>query len=260
MNPPKWQRKRRLTDPALDLSAPVLHEVRVGRLAISEELRAFVEEVPFERRSILAYVREAADSLAPGAVVLDVGAGKAPYRELFEHCKYITADWEGSLHEQAGEVDFVARADALPLDDATVDAVLLTQVLEHVGDPAGVLSETARVLRAGGRVFLTVPFVWELHELPFDFWRFTPPSLERLLKGAGFGEIEVKPRNDCFTTVAQLMRNLGSAMGRAPDGRDHERDRAAELLAQLADRVTALAPLDVSGILPLGWAATARRD
>jgi SAM-dependent methyltransferase len=215
--------------------------------------------MPFERRSILAYMREVAGSLDPGAAVLDVGAGKAPYRELFEHCSYMTADWEGSIHEQAGEVDFVARADALPLDDAAVDAVLLTQVLEHVADPAGVLGETARVLRAGGGVFLTVPFVWELHELPFDFWRFTPASLERLLEHAGFGEIEIRPRNDCFTTVAQLMRNLGSAMGRAPDGRDEERDRAAELLAQLADRVAALAPLDVSGIMPLGWAATARR-
>jgi SAM-dependent methyltransferase len=252
--------EERLRDLALDVRAPALHETRAGRSAISEELHAFVEEMPFERRSILAYVHEVADSLRPGAVVLDVGAGKAPYRELFEHCRYVTADWEGSLHEHAVEVDFVAGADALALGDATVDAVLLTQVLEHVVNPAGVLSEAARVLGARGKVFLTVPFVWELHELPFDFWRFTPASLERLLEDAGFGEIEIRPRNDCFTTVAQLMRNLGSAMGRAPDGRDEERDQAAELLAQLADRVAALAPLDASGILPLGWTATARRS
>ena len=108
-------------------------------------------------------------------------------------------------------------------------------MLEHVPEPAAVLSEAARVLRPGCGIFLTVPFVWELHELPFDFWRFTPGSLERLLTAAGFGEIEIKPRTDCFTTLAQLLRKVGSAMGRAPDGRDEERDEAAGLLAQLAD-------------------------
>ncbi len=231
----------------------------VGQWGISEQLRAFVEQLPHERRSILAFVRGAADSLPPGAVVLDVGAGDAPYRELFDHCEYITTDREASVHEGAREVDLVASGDALPLEDASVDAVLLTQVLEHVPDPGAVLGDAARVLRPAGEVFLTVPFVWELHELPFDFWRFTPASLERLLAGAGFAEITVEARNDCFTTVAQLLRNLQTAMGRAPDGRDQSREAAAELLARAADRIADLAELDVAGILPLGWAARARR-
>lgn len=234
-------------------------QTHVGAGGISEALRAFVEAMPYERRSILAFVRSVADSLRPGAVVLDLGAGQAPYRELFEHCEYMTADWEHSLHERASEADLIASAEALPLSDASVDAVLLTQVLEHVPAPAAVISEAARVLRRGGGAFVTVPFVWELHELPFDYWRFTPASLERLLVGAGFEEVEIEARNDCFTTIAQLLRNLGSAMGRAPDSRDQERDAAAELLAQLADRVAALAPLDVSGVLPLGWSVRARR-
>lgn len=231
----------------------------VGAWGVSEQLRAFVEEMPYERRSILAFVRGVADSLPPGRVVLDIGAGDAPYRELFRHCKYITTDWENSLHEGGREADVVASAEALPLEDGAVDAVLSTQVLEHLPDPAAVLREACRVLRPGGGVFLTVPFVWELHELPFDFWRFTPASLEQLLTGAGFVDITVEPRNDCFTTAAQLLRNLGWAMGRASDGRDSEREAAAELLAQLAERLAALAPLDAAGILPLGWEAKARR-
>ncbi|MGI8412585.1 MAG: methyltransferase domain-containing protein [Solirubrobacteraceae bacterium] len=235
-------------------------QARVGRWGVSEELRSFVEEMPYERRSILAFVREVADSLPPGAVVVDIGAGDAPYRELFGHCKYLTVDWGESVHELASEVDLIAAADDLPFEDAFADAVLLTQVLEHVPDPAAVLGEVARALRPGGGAFLTVPFVWELHELPFDYWRFTPPSLERLLVGAGFVDVNIEARNDCFATVAQLMRNLRYAMGRAPDGRDAERDAAAGLLEQIADRVAALAPLDVNGILPLGWTARARRS
>jgi SAM-dependent methyltransferase len=235
------------------------HPTNVGRWGVSEELRSFVEEMPYERESILAFVRAVADSLPLGAVVLDLGAGDAPYRELFGHCDYVTTDWEGSVHERASEVDVLASADALPFDDAFADAALLTQVLEHVPDPAAVLGEVARTLRPGGRVFMTVPFVWELHELPHDFWRFTPGSLGQLLAAAGFADIEIEPRTDCFTTLAQLMRNVRWAMGRAPDRRDAEREAAGELLEQLADRIAALAPLDVNGILPLGWTATARR-
>lgn len=228
-------------------------------LGVSEGLRAFVDQFPYERRSILAFVCEVADSVAPGTSILDVGAGDAPYRELFGHCEYLTTDWEGSSHEGAFEVDVVAHADALPLEDSAVDAALLTQMLEHVPNPAAVLGEVARVVRPGGGIFLTVPFVWELHELPFDFWRFTPGSLDRLLAQAGFTEVQIEARNDCFSTVAQLMLNLGAVMGRASDGQDSERAAAAELLGQLAERIAALAPLDAAGILPLGWSAKARR-
>jgi SAM-dependent methyltransferase len=237
----------------------ISHPSNVGRWGVSEELRSFVAQMPYERTSILAFVREAADSLPPGTVVVDIGAGDAPYRELFDHCEYLTTDWEGSMHEGAVEADVVASADLLPLADACADAALLTQVLEHVPDPAAVLGEVARTLRPGGSLFMTVPFVWELHELPYDYWRYTPASLERLLAGAGFREIAIEARNDCFTTLAQLMRNVQWAMGRAPDGRDGEREAAAELLGQLAEGVAALAPLDAKGILPLGFTAKAVR-
>lgn len=236
-----------------------ISSLQVSTSGISEGLRAFVEAMPHERRSILAFVREVADSLPQGAVVLDVGAGDAPYRELFAHCEYETTDWEGSVHEGAVRADYVASAEALPLDDGVVDAVLCTQVLEHVPDPSALLREAARVLRRDGKIHLTVPFVWELHELPFDFWRFTPASIERLLTSAGFVDFHVEPRNDCFQTVAQLLRNLRHAMGRSPDGRDPEREMASELLEQIADHVAGLGELDAAGILPLGWAASGRR-
>jgi ubiquinone/menaquinone biosynthesis C-methylase UbiE len=230
----------------------------VGRWGISEQLRAFVEAMPYERHSIIEFVREVAESLPPRTVILDVGAGNAPYRELFDHCEYLTADWEQSPHEQAREVDVLGDAAALPLTDDAVDAALLTQVLEHVVDPAAVLREMSRVLRPGGGLFLTVPFVWELHEMPFDFWRFTPFSLEQLLSAAGFRDVVVAARTDCFTTTAQLLQNLASAMGRSPDGRDAEREAASALLEELSSRLATLAPLDSRRILPLGWNVRAR--
>lgn len=232
--------------------------VSTGRLGVSEELRAFVEEAPFERRPILDFLRRAAREVRPGSRVLDVGAGEAPYRELFAHADYVTVDWEHSAHELS-EVDIVAPADALPLDDRTFDAVLLTQVLEHVPEPQRLLAEQLRVLQPAGRLYLTAPLVWELHELPHDYYRYTSVGLRHLLEAAGFEDVAVEARNDCFSTLAQLMYNAGHVMGRAPDGLDDRRDAAARLLRDLANAIAELAPLDASRIFPLGYCAVGMR-
>src|SRR4051794_23531354 len=95
---------------------------------ISEALQTFTAEMPWERESILDFVREVAARVSAGARVLDVGAGDAPYRELFVHTDYATTDWAGSEHEGAASADIVASADALPVEAASFDVVLCTQV------------------------------------------------------------------------------------------------------------------------------------
>ena len=228
-----------------------------GPRGISEDLRAFIEEVPWERRPILDFVQRAAEALQPGARLLDIGSGDAPYRELFTHVDYVTHDWENSIHPGAHEADLVGNADALPVEPEAFDAVLLTQVLEHVPDPAAVLGEVRRALVPGGSLFMTAPLNWELHEMPFDFYRYTSEGLRHLLDGAGFVDLTIDARNDCFTTLAQLMRNAASAMGRAPDGLDGDRDRASAALWRLADQMAHLAPLDAAWTMPLGYSAIA---
>jgi SAM-dependent methyltransferase len=191
--------------------------------------------------------------------VADVGAGDSPYRELFAHCEYISVDWDQSVHRGAANADIISSADSITLPDETVDAALLTQVLEHVPSPSAVLAEVGRVLRPDGHVFLTVPFIWELHELPHDYFRYTPASLQLLLEGAGFLDITITPRNDCFTTIAQLLLNARWAMGRAGDELDAERDRVCQVLKEVSDSIAALAPLDVLRIMPLGYSVIGRR-
>jgi SAM-dependent methyltransferase len=231
-------------------------EIRRG---LSSSLLAFVDEAPLERETILGAVRRFAERLPPGARVLDIGAGDSPYRELFRRSEYVTVDWANSPHVDAHAADHIAPADDLPLDNASFDAALATQVLEHVPDPLRVMREMHRVVRPGGSVLVTVPFVWEEHEKPFDFQRFSSAGLVRMLEDAGFAEIAVQPRNDYLTTLAQLMRNARWALGRAPDGLDDRRLEVAELLDGVAARLTDLAPLDVSRVFPLGWEATAWR-
>jgi SAM-dependent methyltransferase len=215
--------------------------------------------MPYERRPILDFVLEVAANTPPGAVVLDVGAGDAPYRELFAHAAYTSNDWAESVHTGGQQADLIAPATALPLEDRCVDVVLCTQVLEHVADPALVCSELFRVLRPGGTAALTVPLVWQLHELPHDYFRYTAPGIEHLLSNAGFSDIEVRARNDSFTTLAQMLLNVAATLGRAPDGLDPQREAVPGLVMDVAEKVAALAPLDVERALPLGYSVLGRR-
>jgi SAM-dependent methyltransferase len=221
----------------------------------SQRLRGFVAEAPLERTSIFEFIAVEARRLPPGIDVLDVGAGDAPYRELFAAQHYVTLDHEETPHNR--DVDLIGSANAIPTDSDRFDAIVCTQVLEHVPDPQLVLQEFHRVLRSGGRLIATVPFAWEEHELPHDYFRYTRPGIEYLLSAAGFEQLEVRPRTDCFTTLAQLIRNAGWLTGDAPDGLDGLRIQARETLADLADALVRLAPLDSTWKFPLGFTVAA---
>jgi SAM-dependent methyltransferase len=226
------------------------------RAEVSPRLRQFTDALPWTRQPILDFAVEVAESIPEGARVLDVGAGEAPYRELFEHTEYLTTDWTHSVHPGAKAVDFVGPADDLPVDDESFDHVLLTEVLEHVADPAAVTRELHRILKPGGQLHMTTPFVWELHELPFDFFRYTAWGLDRVLREGGFAGVDIAPRNDCFGTLAQMMVDIGSTMGSYPDGRDAQRASAIGDLRATGERMAGFGPLDVRKAFPLGYRAT----
>lgn len=230
-----------------------------GQRGLSENLRAFAEEFPHERGPIFEFVAKVAESTPSDAAVLDLGAGEAPYRELFRHARYATSDWTESPHAGGRRADIVASAEALPVADASFDLVLCTQVLEHVPRPGAVLAECARVLASGGRIALTVPLLWEVHEPPHDYYRYTEYGVRYLLDAAGFDDVHVEPRGNGFTALAQLMLNLGWAMGDATDGLTEHRAGARAMLERLASELALLAPLDVGNVMPLGYTAIARK-
>jgi SAM-dependent methyltransferase len=89
----------------------------------------------------------------------------------------------------------------LPLDDASAGTVVSFQVMEHLAEPRTFLQECHRLLRPEGRLHLTVPFMWRVHEAPHDFYRYTPYGLEHLLAKAGFTEVSVQPYAGFWTTV-----------------------------------------------------------
>jgi SAM-dependent methyltransferase len=225
----------------------------------SAELLRFTAECPHERQSILDFALRVARELEPGRRLIDVGAGNSPYRELFDHLRYESTDWQHSPHAGARAVDHVGPAHDLPVADGEYDAVLCTQVLEHVPNPSEVIEELHRILAPGGRLYMTVPLVWELHELPFDFYRYTPHGLASMLAAAGFEQLDIRPRNDCFETLAQLLRNAPTMIGTYPDGRDGEREQAKTVLRAMAAQLERYVGLDSRWIFPLGYSVAATR-
>lgn len=244
-------------------ASPVAGRHPVGVLPPS--VQAFVAQSPVQRGPIARAVADEAARLPEGARVLDAGAGDAPYAALLAHCDHVTQDWPGSVHEGSKAADVIADLHELPLEGATFDAVLCTEVLEHVAEPERALGEIARVLKPGGRVLVTVPFVTELHEEPHDHYRYTSWGLRGLLRRAGFTDVEVVPSTGWFSTVAQLLRHERVATspddGRGDPGLGGRLVGTAMLaLGELLRRVSPWLDrhLDRRWALPLGWIARAR--
>jgi SAM-dependent methyltransferase len=97
-------------------------------------------------------------------------------------------------------VDLCAGTERLPFGDGEVDAVICTGVLEHVADPALAVAQFHRVLRPGGTVFCSVPFLQGYHEDPADYRRYTRAGLRQLF--ADFSAIEVRPSHGVGSALA----------------------------------------------------------
>jgi SAM-dependent methyltransferase len=134
-----------------------------------------------------------AQSLPYKGRVIDLGCGTAAYKEdiLKVAEEYVGVDWECSFHDRSNVDVFADLSRPLPFEDECADTLVSFQVMEHLKEPSFFLSECYRILKSGGGLFLTLPFMWEVHEAPYDFFRYTRYGLEYLLQKNGFVDIEI---------------------------------------------------------------------
>jgi SAM-dependent methyltransferase len=134
------------------------------------------------------YMRAAlvqAASYAHGSL-LDAGCGASPYRDLFDGRtnQYVRVDWPTEVYE--ARPDVFADAQRLPFRDGSVDTILATELIEHLPRPQEFLREARRLLRTGGTLIISAPFLEPLHEEPRDYRRFTSFGLEGIVEEHGF--------------------------------------------------------------------------
>jgi len=145
-----------------------------------------------------AWVASQAKLLAQGARILDAGAGSCPYRALFNHCEYKAQDFASLSDEQLsggkyGQIDYVCDIASIPVPDASFDAILCSEVLEHLPEPANVIREFARILKPGGKIIITAPLGSGLHQEPYHFYGgYTPFWYEKFLGEAGFEAVSIE--------------------------------------------------------------------
>ena len=150
--------------------------------------------------------------------LLDIGCGKMPYKNyILQHSlvdKYTGLDIDAALeYDAVVKPDYTWNGITMPFENDSFDTAFGTEVLEHCPDPHIILNETYRVLKTGGCFFFTVPFLWNLHEVPHDEYRYTPFALERHLKESGFKNIDIKAGGGWHASLAQM---LGLWVRRAP--------------------------------------------
>ncbi|GGG53183.1 methyltransferase domain-containing protein [Bizionia arctica] len=146
------------------------------------------------RKSLLEAVKEVKPFLHGD--VLDLACGILPYKNFLMNDKinkYIGVDLEPTEYHNSVKPDYYWDGKTIPLGDASVDFVLATEFLEHYFDTSSILTEINRVLKPGGILFFTVPSVWPLHEVPYDYHRFTPYALEMHFKNTAYTSWDIKP-------------------------------------------------------------------
>lgn len=196
------------------------------------------------------FVKAEAAKLPPGSRVLDAGAGASKYRPLFAHCRYETQDFcqfEGQLVKYLQPIDYVCDILRIPLPDQSLDAVLCTEVLEHVPQPTDVLAEFARLLKPDGKLLLTTPVNSWLHMEPYHYYGgYTPYWFEHWLPKQGFRLESIAPQGGPGRVAVLALENFYNQL--------RTRERHISSVARLASWLVRLGlKLPVHYLLP--WLA-----
>ncbi len=175
-----------------------------GDYFVVSQLQAFLE------RALREWVK-------PGTAVADIGCGEQPMRPLIAALggRYTGID----THQNAeGSVDLVADITNVPCPDGSFGVILCSEVLEHVSNTYGAVTELARLCRPEGAIIITTPFAYPLHEEPYDFVRLTPHQVRQYARANNLEVAHLSTSGNELQVAATVWCNLWSRVGRAPPG------------------------------------------
>lgn len=169
------------------------------------------------------WLRETLAALPAGTRLLDAGAGELKNRRYCDHLTYVSQDFcqyvgagagvDEGLHSLSWDtscIDLISDITAIPAPDASFDAILCSEVLEHVPEPTRALDEFARLLKPGGLMILTAPFASNVHMAPYHFCSgFSKYWYEHHLSQRGFLIKQLVANGDWYALLRQEITRLG---------------------------------------------------
>jgi SAM-dependent methyltransferase len=168
------------------------------------------------------WIRDALAKIPRGARLLDAGAGEQQYRKYCTHLQYVSQDFAQYDGQGNGaglqmgywdsrNVDIVSDISAIPEPDGSFDAVICTEVLEHLPEPVLALREFSRLMRSGGHLILTAPFISLTHFAPYHFATgFNRYFYEHHLPLLGFEIARLDFNGTFIESIAQELRRIGT--------------------------------------------------
>jgi SAM-dependent methyltransferase len=186
-------------------------------MTVGEKLRSLYQEAQFRPGLLAVFLNpfyfartglyRNIQALAPEIQgrTLDVGCGRKPYESLFPASEYVGLELDTPENRKHKKADVYYDGDVFPFPEAEFDSVVINQVFEHVFHPDRFLSEVHRVLRPGGTLLMTVPFVWNEHEAPWDYARYSSFGLSAILARHGFQVKILRKSMGDIRVMFQLM-------------------------------------------------------
>ncbi len=182
-----------------------LKQVYVNEQFNPKFIGLFINPFYFARKGLYQNVSELIPNLK--GKLLDIGCGSKPYQCLCKVDEYIgmEIDDEGNRNHNYADVFYDGKT--IPFEDKSFDSILSNQVFEHVFNPNDFLKEVNRVTKMGGVFLMTVPFVWDEHEQPYDYARYSSFGLKHILNENGFEVIEQRKSNNGIEVIFQLLND-----------------------------------------------------
>jgi ubiquinone/menaquinone biosynthesis C-methylase UbiE len=181
----------------------------------------FFQDINEIKRQI--WLKQTLSALSKGARLLDAGAGELKNRQYCDHLNYVSQDfcqYQGTgavrsegLHSKKWDttrIDLVSDITTIPEPDASFDAILCSEVLEHVPEPTHALDEFARLLKPGGVMILTAPFSSNVHMAPYFYCSgFSKYWYQFHLEQRGFRIETLMANGDWYALLRQEITRLG---------------------------------------------------
>lgn len=174
----------------------------------------FGSSIIHPQHTLIKYQKEAIEEAkkhAKGKLV-DIGCGRMPYRKELEPFvdSYTGVDHPNvsKLYSPQNTPDILADAKKLPLKTNSFETALLIQVLEHVDSPEEVIKEASRVLKENGTLIISVPFLYPLHDMPYDWGRYTASALKSFARNASLRIIKFEQQGNFFEFWLQMLNTF----------------------------------------------------